>query len=604
MHPSESISSLTTRLWPYLTPRRRWQFSLLGALMMISSFAEILSIGAVLPFLAAVMDPTKLFNYPVARPVIQFFGIIDPSQILLPLAVVFALAAIMSGAIRLLLLWTNTRVSFGIGADLSYNIYQKTLYQPYSTHLGRNSSDVINAVSAKASAVTNGIFMGLNIISAMLTILAILVALLYVSPSVTLVTVVGLFCIYGLAILLVRKRLMANSRCVARESTNVIKVLQEGLGAIRDVLIDGNQPAYCRLYRAADQKMRRASGNSTFLSGCPRYVVEALAMALIAAVSYALVQQGSISEVLPILGAIALAAQRALPLLQQSYAGWAGIKANQASIQDALDLLGQTLPPHAHEPRGNPIPFHDQISLHKVSFRFNDQCPWIFSDLSLIIPKGGRLGFVGPTGSGKSTLLDLIMALLQPVEGVIKVDGEVITQRNCRGWQAHIAHVPQSIFLADGTIEENIAFGVPNDQVDRERVCNAARQAQIATDIESWPNQYQTCVGERGVRLSGGQRQRIGIARALYKNADVLVLDEATSALDSATEDAVMRSIEELHPELTILIIAHRISTLRHCTQIVKLSLGGMIQVGTFREFFPQQVNAISSRTEHAAVSS
>jgi len=241
-------------------------------------------------------------------------------------------------------------------------------------------------------------------------------------------------------------------------------------------------------------------------------------------------------------------------------------------------------PACADQPAAEPMPFHQQISLNQLSFRYSPQTPWVLSNLNLTIAKGSRIGFIGTTGSGKSTLLDIVMGLLQPTEGTFEIDGRPITTGNHRAWQAHIAHVPQAIFLADSTIEENIAFGVPRHQIDSERVKQAARQAQIADIIETWPKQYQTLVGERGIRLSGGQRQRIGIARALYKQADVIIFDEATSALDNETEQAVMQAIEGLSEDLTILIIAHRLTTLKKCTQIVELGDGGIKRTGNYLE--------------------
>jgi ATP-binding cassette subfamily B protein len=203
-------------------------------------------------------------------------------------------------------------------------------------------------------------------------------------------------------------------------------------------------------------------------------------------------------------------------------------------------------------------------------------------NLSLTIPKGSRVGFIGTTGAGKSTLLDILMGLLRPSSGSLEIDHQIITEANHRAWQMHIAHVPQTIFLADSTIEENIAFGVRRDKIDYNRVRQAARQAQISETIETWPEKYQTCVGERGVRLSGGQRQRIGIARALYKQADLIIFDEATSALDRETEQAVMQAIDGLSDDLTILIIAHRLTTLQNCTQIVELADGTIARVGSY----------------------
>ena len=213
-----------------------------------------------------------------------------------------------------------------------------------------------------------------------------------------------------------------------------------------------------------------------------------------------------------------------------------------------------------------------------------NKTPLVLNNLNLTIQKGSRIGFIGVTGSGKSTLLDIIMGLLQPTEGTIEIDALPLTTSNNRAWQAHIAHVPQAIFLADSTIEDNIAFGVPKDKIDKTRVKQAARQAQVADIIESWPKKYQTYVGERGIRLSGGQRQRIGIARALYKQADVIIFDEATSALDNETEQAVMHAIESLGDNLTILIIAHRLTTLKKCTQIVEMGDGGIKRIGSYED--------------------
>ena len=253
-------------------------------------------------------------------------------------------------------------------------------------------------------------------------------------------------------------------------------------------------------------------------------------------------------------------------------------------MQDTLELLDQPLPDYADLPAAEPLPFQQQIRLNNLSFRYSTETPWVLQNLDITLSKGSRVGFIGTTGSGKSTLLDIIMGLLQPNEGGLEVDGQPITAANYRNWQAHIAHVPQAIFLADSTIEENIAFGIPKELIDHDRVRQASKQAQIAEIIESWPKQYQTFVGERGIRLSGGQRQRIGIARALYKQADVIIFDEATSALDNETEQAVMQAIEGLSKDLTILIIAHRLTTLKNCTQVIELGDGGIKRIGTYSE--------------------
>jgi ATP-binding cassette subfamily B protein len=559
---------------------------LLLVLMLLASFAEILSIGAVLPFLGVLTAPERVFEHTAAQPIIQTMGLTAPQQLVLPLAVAFGVAALIAGTLRLILLWASTRLSFATGADLSISIYRRTLYQPYSVHCARNSSELITGISTKANTVIYAtIVPALTLVSSSVMLIAILVALLKVDPIIAFASFGGFGLIYASIIGLTRKQLLADSQSVAYESTQVIKSLQEGLGGIRDVLIDGSQATYCQIYRNADLPLRRAQGNSLFIGQGPRYAMEALGMMLIAALAYSLAQQSDgLAKAIPILGALALGAQRLIPVLQQAYASWSLINAGQASLQDTLELLDQPLPDYANQSIAQPLPFKQTINLKQLGFQYSPTTPFVLKQLSLTIRKGSRVGFVGTTGSGKSTLLDIVMGLLEPTTGALEVDGKAVVPANHRAWQAHIAHVPQAIFLADSTIEENIAFGVPKGQIDPQRVQQAAQQAQIADSIESWPKQYQTFVGERGIRLSGGQRQRIGIARALYKQADVIVFDEATSSLDTPTEQAVMQAIEGLSKDLTLLIIAHRITTLKNCTQIVELGGGGIKRIGRYQD--------------------
>jgi ATP-binding cassette, subfamily B, bacterial PglK len=572
----QPLTKLISRLWHHIGLHRRKQFLLLLILMIFASFAEIISIGAVLPFLGALTAPDRIFEHKLAQPFIQILGLTSANQLLLPLTIIFCLAALIAGSLRVLLLGASIRLSFAVGADLSNGIYRRTLYQPYEVHIARNSSEVINAISTKVGEVIFYIIMPtLSLISASVIFTAILIVLLFIIPSIALIAFSCFGLLYAFIIKLARNRLKNDSQHIARESANVIKSLQEGLGGIRDILIDGSQEVFCSNYRNADQTLRRAQGNNQFISYSPRYGMEVLAMLMIAILAYVLSKQaGGIATAIPTLAAIALSMQRMLPVLQQGYASWSLIQGAQASLQDALELLEQPLPDDVNQTITKPMPFLHQITLRHISFCYNLGTPPVLKNIDLSISKGSRIGFVGTTGSGKSTLLDIIMGLLQPTKGSIEVDGQLIYAGNQRTWQAHIAHVPQIVFLSDTTIEENIAFGVPKNKIDHDRVRQAARQAQISDVIEAWPLQYQTTVGERGVQLSGGQRQRIGIARALYKQADVIIFDEATSALDSETELAVMEAIEALSKDLTILIIAHRISTLRKCTQIVEIDNG------------------------------
>ena len=599
MMTNQPLRKLLNRLWCHISPRRRVQFYFLFVLTLLASFAEILSIGAVLPFLGALTAPERIFEFPAAQSVIHALKLSEPKQLLLPFTVAFGAAALIAGAMRLLLLWTSTRLSYAIGADLSISIYRRTLYQSYSVHCARNSSEIIDGISGKTNSVIYVINMVLTLISSAALLITILITLLSVNPLIALVAFGGFGLIYSAIIRLTRKQLAVNGARMARESNQVIKSLQEGLGGIRDVLIDGSQATYCQIYSNADLPLRRAQGSTSFIGASPRFAMEALGMILIAALAFSLAQQANgISRAIPVLGALALGSQRLLPVLQQAYSAWSGIKGAQVSLQDALELLDQPLPKSAGQSVVKPLPFKQNISLKQLSFRYSPQMPYVLKQINLKIAKGSRVGFMGTTGSGKSTLLDIVMGLLQPTDGSLEIDGKTVSLLNHRAWQAHIAHVPQAIFLADSTIEENIAFGVPKDKIDLQRVRQAAQQAQIAESIEGWPKQYQTFVGERGIRLSGGQRQRIGIARALYKKADVIIFDEATSALDNETEQAVMQAIEGLSKNLTLLIIAHRLSTLKNCTQIVELGEGSIKRLGTYQEIVTQSVISIKKNKE------
>lgn len=569
------------RLWAAIPSKRRLQLLALMAFTMVASLAEVFSIGAVLPFLGVLTAPEKVFTHPYAQPLIAHLGITQPQGLLLPATVLFCAAALGAALIRIMAIWLRTRMTFATGADLSMEVYRRTLHQPYAVHLARNSSEVIDAVSGKVNTVIFSVLGPLLIIVSNALMLAVILgALLLYKPAVALVTFTGFGVIYLGIYLASRAHLQANSRQVAASSTQRIKSLQEGLGGIRDVLLDNAQAVYCAQYQRADRRMRRAQANNAVTGEMPRFAIEALGVCFIAGLAYTLAQQpAGFSAALPVVGALAIAAQRMLPLLQQTYHAFTSLSSSDKSLKDTLALLEQPMPGTAPAAPGQRMPFEHAIECRGLRFRYRADRPWALQGLNLRITKGSRVGFIGTTGSGKSTLLDILMGLLLPSEGQLLVDGQPVTAANVSLWQRRIAHVPQTIYLSDASIAQNIAFGVPAPQIDMERVRRAAAQAQMATTIDAWQHGYDTFVGERGVRLSGGQRQRIGIARALYKQADVLVFDEATSALDNATERAVMDAIEALGHELTIIMVAHRTTTLQGCDQIVELAAGQLRQV-------------------------
>jgi ATP-binding cassette, subfamily B, bacterial PglK len=554
--------------------------------MFVAALAEVLSLGSVLPFVGILAAPEIVWKQRMFAQIAQSVGIFGPEGLVLPLTIVFVAAALFAGAIRVLLLWVSTRFTFAAGADLSMAVYRRTLYQPYSVHLARSSSEVISGIANKVGGTVLGVLLpALTLLSSVVLVLAIMVALVAINPVVALVATIGFGGGYALITWVSHRRLRQNSRRIAEEQTQLIKALQEGLGGIRDVLLDGTQPVYCDIYGRADQSLRYALGDNVFIAQSPRFAIEALGMVLIAALAYGLSRQpGGVPAALPVLAALAVGAQRLLPALQQGFAAWAAIAGSHAYLTDTVELLDQPMPAESSQPAAKPLQFRGSIRFDAVRFRYNPDGPWVLDGFNLTIRKGDRVGFVGITGSGKSTALDLLMGLLMPCEGQLLVDEEPVTGPRVRAWQRTIAHVPQSIYLSDSTLSENIAFGVSPEKIDHERVRNAAHQAQIADFIESRQEQYDALVGERGIRLSGGQRQRIGIARALYKQASVLILDEATSALDNATERSVMDSIDGFDRDLTVLLIAHRLSTVKRCDSIVELAQGRVIAQGDYEQ--------------------
>jgi ATP-binding cassette subfamily B protein len=558
--------------------------------MILAAFAEVFSIGAVLPFLTVLMSPEVVYEHSYAQPFIRYFGLVSPDQLLLPMTIAFGFAALLAGGMRLLLLWAGTKVSYLTGADLTIKVYRGTLYQPYSVHVSRNSSAIINTMVGKVNAaIQSTIIPVLNIISSVTMLVVTLSFLLVIEPKITIITFGGFGLIYIAIVSLTAKFLFKNGSRIAREHTQVVKLLQEGLGGIRDILLDGTQELYCKLYRKSDLPLRRAQGINVFIGSSPRFGIEALGMTFLAFIVYFLAKEpGGIAQSIPVIGILALGAQRILPVLQLSYHSWSTIQGARAQVADVLFFLDQPIPDYAGKSSLELLPFQHELNFNQLSFSYGPEEPKVLNQIDLSIAKGARVGFIGATGSGKSTLIDIVMGLLSPTKGSMSIDGEVITEDNFRSWQKHIAHVPQSIFLADSSIEDNIALGVPKDQVDFERIKKAAKRAQLADLIECWPKKYQTFVGERGVRLSGGQRQRIGIARALYKQADVLILDEATSSLDSETEKEVMQAINDLSDDLTIIIVAHRLTTLSSCTQIVELDKGNIKRIGSYRDVVSQ----------------
>ncbi|WP_217650706.1 ABC transporter ATP-binding protein [Spirulina major] len=582
---SPSVLQDLGRLWVYLSGRRRRQLVMLLVLMIASSLSEVVSLGAVIPFLGALSNAERLLTNPRLEPWLTTLRIVTANQLVTVLAIVFVLAVLIANGLKLVTVYYQTHLGSVIGSNLSCQVYENTLHQPYPFHVQQNSSDLIQLVTTDTSSLTQGVLIpGLAIITNSITTVALTCALLVIDSQVVLISAVVLGGTYGLIYRQQKAILRRNSQVMTEAGQDRIKSVQEGIGGIRDVLLNSSQGFFQTVYDQCDRKVRRAIADNTIVPYTPRYTVEAVAMTAIALLALTLGRDGDFSQAIPVLGSLALGANRLLPVLQQSFSALAQIQGNYSALDRVLRGLERSVSPIPFQSQPRPLELTQSLQLSEVWFRYRPELDWTLQDLNLTIAARTTVGFVGSTGSGKSTTADLILGLLEPEKGQILVDGQPLQGERLRQWQQGVAHVPQHIFLSDGTIAENIAFGVPVSAINRGQVAKAARLAQIEEFVLGLPAQYETYVGERGIRLSGGQRQRIGIARALYRNTSVIVFDEATSALDNATEREVMAAIDGLSGEFTIILIAHRLSTVERCDHVVELEQGRVVAQGTYEE--------------------
>lgn len=568
------------QIFAFMSDARRRQFGFVLALMLAGAVAELVTVGAVLPFLTLLADPDSLGRLPLFAPLAEALGADTAGERMAAATALLVLAALVAGAIRLRLAWSSQRFVFQLGHEISVEVQRRVLAQPYAWHVAHNSREIVASlekVQIMSSAVALQMMQSL---SASVLAFFILAALVAIDPVTSLAAAGALAFIYLGVALLGRRLLRRNSRTVATAFSDRVGLVQESLGGIRDVIIDNAQSVYLDAFRRIDADYSRARATTSFVGTAPRFVIEAAGVVIIAAAALLLAgREGGIAAALPVLGALALGAQRLLPLAQQIYSGWTSIRGNRGVTADILGLLSLPAEKPGAAPAGA-LPLEREIAIDAVRFTYPGRSEPALDGISLTIPRGARVALVGTTGSGKSTLADLAMGLLAPDEGKVRVDGAALSGEARAAWRRSIGHVSQSVFLTDASIERNIAFGARPEDIDRVRVIEAARQAQLHEFIAGLPQGYETRTGERGVSLSGGQRQRLGLARALYKGAPVLVLDEATSALDQRTEAAVLESLEALSAErgLTVIMIAHRLPAGFRCDRIVRLEAGRIVE--------------------------
>ena len=568
----------------FLPARRRWQILGVFFVMLLGGAAELFTLAAVIPLLTVLAGQSGRTGNSKVAEMLAHFGL-QVSQLSLPLlAALFCTAAVCAAAVRIALAWSSQKLVFRIGYDLGIALYSRVLHQPYEFHVRTNSSRTLADIAGIQRLLTAMLLPLMLGVSSFVISLFILGGLLVISLKGALIAFAGVGGIYLAVSLWSRPRLRRNAAFIKSSNRARMKTVQEGLGGIRDVLLDNSQPVYIKKFSRIDQQLRDAQASNALISVTPRFVVEAIGMIVIVGLALMLTAEGSIESSVPVLAALALGGQRLLPLLQATYNGWTNTAGSEAVLMSIVELLQLPVPQRFERTTSEKLSLEQGIRLENLSFRYNPDEAEVLKDIDISIPRGTFVGLVGESGAGKSTLVDLLMGFLRPSRGAILIDGVPLTEENLLSWQTHIAHVPQHIFLCDGSVIENVAFGVPPRKVYMERVREACRRAELHDFVSSLADGYESIVGERGVRLSGGQRQRVGLARALYKHAPVLILDEATSALDDATEASVIDAVHRMGPEYTVLMIAQRVTTLQRCDIIYRIDHGRISEQGTFDE--------------------
>ncbi len=575
----ESSYMLLSAIFSNLSNKRKYHLLAALVIMILSGISEFLTLAAFAPFITSITEPERLLNYAVVQEFLKDSSPLKVEDIAIISIFTFGLLALISGIIRIVNNWVNENLAAAIGTDFSCEAYLKTLCQPYEVHVSRSSSYVVNTITNELDNTVILINMIMQLTTSFLVILGLYIALILVNSLIVIAFSLLFIVAYCVIAFFSKRSFNRNSYIVSESRERHLKALREGLGSIRDVLINGTQIFHLNHYKKIDLPMRRAQAQSNILSYSPKLALEAIGIFAISFSSLLIhYQNASFIEFLPMLGTLAIGSQKLLPALQACYNAWGCINSRKISIINILDLLEQPLGSIYDRTKVGNFSIKENIRIENLSFSYASSDKEVLKGIDFEITKGQRVAIIGKNGSGKSTLMDLLMGLLRPSKGKIFInDMDLNHHKNfelLKAWQSSIAHVPQIIYLSDSTIAENIAFGIPKKSIDIDEVIKASKQARIDEFINSLPYGYETIVGEDGARLSGGQRQRLAIARALYKQAQILFLDEVTSALDNQTEASIIKSICELDKNLTVVFITHRKSSMDICDRIIELEDG------------------------------
>ncbi len=557
-----------------LSKYRKTQLIQLLILILMGGIAEFISLGAIVPFLAILIDTQQALDIPFVVFVLDVININPSDDIYKQITILFIFVIIISNIIRFLLLTTIMKFNFSLGHDLGIKIYRNSLNTPYAECVLRNSSEIVGGIN-KLEHLTWIVLSIINAMSGVIMIFFIFITILLISPVFASTLFLSLFAVYSIFFLISKNKLKKSSFIIGENSNKRVQLIQEGLGSIRDILLNHNQLVFLNQFKEIDLEMRNAQISNSIIGASPRFIIEAFAMVAIVLIAYFSISNNNTSTayIVSTLGALTLGLQRLVPLAQHVYSGWTQFSGNKNILNDVMKLaksskLGEM------DKTVKSISFNRAIEFKNVSFFYNNNESLVVDNVNFLIKKVTMVGLIGATGSGKTTIVDLLSTLLNPTNGEILVDNSPLNDNFYFKWKEKITYVSQHIYLLDASFAQNIAFGLSNNEIDLNIVKSVADQAQISKFIENNNNGYQTIIGENGVFLSGGQKQRIGIARALYKNSQILIFDEATSALDSETEENIILSIKNFKKDITIIIISHRATTMKYCDSIYKITDG------------------------------
>ena len=573
-----------------LTAREKRHIKWLFLATLVTALIEVTGIASILPFIMVVVNRDVIHTNQFLRVLYDVTGVNSPDHFLMLVGMLVLLVLTVGNGFAALTTWLLMRFAYLCGHTVSERLLMRYLGQPYEFFLNRNTAELNKNMLSEVHRFVAGVLLpSVRMLSKLVVVVFILGMLVVVDPLLALIAVLVLGSAYVAIYGLIRRRLLRIGKESVGLASSRFKVASEALGAIKELKVLGREYTFLNRYSESSRQYALLEASSEVFSMIPRYALETLAFGgIMLIVVYLLSVKQGVQEILPLVGLYAFAGVRLVPSMQQIFAGLTKLRYHSAVIRVLYaDLVEEPSAPlgFGTEDGKHTSGIEHEIDLRDVNYVYPGAATPVIDALNLTIRTNSTVGIVGPTGSGKTTLVDIILGLLRPARGGLYVDGRPITEWNIRHWRKSFGYVPQTIYLSDDTVARNIAFGIKDAEIDSTAVERAARIAALHDFVvRELPHGYQTIVGERGVRLSGGQRQRIGIARALYHDPPVLVLDEATSALDVITESVIMDAIRHLSHRKTILVIAHRLATVRECDVIYLLDRGRIIASGTYED--------------------